>query len=248
MGDEPPSVGRSNNTLTTKRGYTIEPRGVPLWMLGSLVPSSSHCIDTLNNNPNVNGIIVQLPLPSHLDTLKITNRVNIEKDVDGFLPNSPFVPCTALGVVSLIEELEIDVNGKLVVVLGRSEFIGKRIADMLLAKNATVAICHSKTTEETRKTLLANADIVIAAVGKAELFMANDVKPNAIVIDIGINKTEKGLCGDFVPPKDENYCDYTTVPGGVGLLTRAMLLKNTATAKQNQEKTKKPPKRKNPLH
>ena len=192
------------------------------------------CIDKLNKNNDIDGIIVQLPLPKHLDAVKITNAVLVEKDVDGFLPNSPYVPCTALGVVSLIDELNIDITGKLVVVLGRSEFIGKRIADMLLAKNATVAICHSKTNVGVKNNLLANADVIIAAVGKPRLFSYKDIQKGTVVIDVGINKTVDGLCGDFNPPEQDNYCDYTTVPGGVGLLTRAMLMKNTMEAKRKQ--------------
>lgn len=192
-------------------------------------------IEELNNDGEIHGIIVQLPLPKHLDEHLITNAVKVEKDVDGFLKDSPFVPCTAKGVVALIDELNIDITGKLVVVLGRSEFIGKRIADMLLSKNATVAICHSKTNKATRDCLLKNADIVISAVGRAGLFDSSDIGCGATVIDVGINKTDKGLCGDFIPPSDEQYCDYTTVPGGVGLLTRAMLMKNTKEAKENAE-------------
>lgn len=192
------------------------------------------CIDKLNKNNDIDGIIVQLPLPKHLDAVKITNAVLVEKDVDGFLPNSPYVPCTALGVVSLIDELNVDITGKLVVVLGRSEFIGKRIADMLLAKNATVAICHSKTNIDVRKNLLLNADIIISAVGKPKMFSFNEIQKGTIVIDVGINKTNDGLCGDFDPPIEEKYCDYTTVPCGVGLLTRAMLMKNTKEAKEKR--------------
>lgn len=193
-------------------------------------------IDTLNNDSTVNGIIVQLPLPKHLDEHKITNRVAIEKDVDGFLRDSQFTPCTPLGVVNLLDEINYDVSDKFVVVLGRSEFIGKEAARLLLNKNATVAICHSKTPIEKRNQLLRMADVVISAVGKADLFTWVDVKPGAVVIDVGINRKDGHLCGDFVPSMDAEYLDYTSVPGGVGLLTRAMLLKNTFVAFNNQNK------------
>jgi methylenetetrahydrofolate dehydrogenase (NADP+)/methenyltetrahydrofolate cyclohydrolase len=192
-------------------------------------------INNLNNDESINGIIVQLPLPLHLDEKKITNAVAIEKDVDGFLRDSEFIPCTPLGVVNLLEEINYDVSNKFVVVLGRSEFIGKEVARLLLNKNATIAICHSKTPIEKRNELLKLADVVISAVGKADLFTWKDVSKNALVIDIGINRKDGHLCGDFVPCEDESYLDYTSVPGGIGLLTRAMLMKNTATAYRKQK-------------
>jgi methylenetetrahydrofolate dehydrogenase (NADP+)/methenyltetrahydrofolate cyclohydrolase len=190
----------------------------------------------LNNDKDVNGIIVQLPLPKHIDAIKIVNLVAVEKDVDGFLYESEFTPCTPMGVVNLLDEINVDVNGKFVVVLGRSEFVGKKAADLLLAKNATVAICHSKTPIDVRDSLLKSADIVISAVGSAKLFEAIHVKDGAIVIDVGINRNDFGkLCGDFVPDENRDIL-YTSVPGGVGLLTRAMLLKNTYAAYMNQNK------------
>lgn len=185
-------------------------------------------IHNLNNDDKIDGIIVQLPLPKHISVEKVTNTISPSKDVDGFIYSSKFTQCTPLGVVNLLEELKVDLTGKFVVVLGRSENVGKKVADLCLEKNATVCICHSKTPCDTMFRLLSMADIVISAVGKANLFSWENVKKNSIVIDIGINRNENGkLCGDFVPPEDETYCDYTTVPGGIGLLTRAMLMKNT---------------------
>ena len=190
-----------------------------------------HLIETLNKEKDIDGIIVQLPLPKHMNTKKVVNSVAVEKDVDGFLSESKFEPCTALGVIKLLEEINYNFVGANVVVFGRSEFIGKKIADMLLERNATVTICHSKTTEESKKYLLKNADLIITAVGKPNLVNCNDIKKGATVIDVGINKVDGKLCGDFTPPEDGEYCNYTTVPGGVGLLTRAMLMKNTYEAK-----------------
>ena len=195
-------------------------------------------INQLNDDDAVNGIIVQLPLPVHLDATKIVNTVAVEKDVDGFRPHSSFAPCTPLGIVRLLDEMEVNVEGKMVVILGRSEYLGKKAFEMLLNKNATLAICHSKTPANMRKELLAKADIVIAAVGKAGLFSADDVKDGAIVIDVGINRNKDGkLCGDFIPDPNRDIT-YSTVPGGVGLITRAMLLQNTLMAYHLQNTNK----------
>lgn len=192
-------------------------------------------LDELNADKTVNGIIVQLPLPNYLDIEKIINRVHPLKDVDGFLQNSMFTQCTPLGVVSLLDEINYDVSGKFVVVMGRSENVGKPIANLLLNKNATVAVCHSKTDKNTREMLLKNADVVISAVGRAGLFSYKDVKDDTLVIDVGINRVEGRLCGDFIPPTEECGINYTSVPGGVGLLTRASLMKNTKKAYEMQK-------------
>lgn len=188
------------------------------------------CITNLNEDIHVNGIIVQLPLPAHLNADKIVNLVAIEKDVDGFRAGSPFIPCAPLGISRLLDELDISVEGKLVVILGRSQYIGKKAFELLLNKNATVAVCHSKTPFALRKELLGKADVIISAVGRKGLFSADDVKDGAIVIDVGINKNDNGkLCGDFVPNEERDVI-YTSVPGGIGLITRAMLLQNTLAA------------------
>lgn len=187
-------------------------------------------INELNHSTSVNGIIVQLPLPKHLNADRIAQSISPIKDVDGFIYSSPFTQCTPLGVVNLLDEINIDVKNKFVVVLGRSENVGKTAADLLVEKDATVVICHSKTPLELRNDLLKKADIVISAVGKAGLFTWEDVKPGSVVIDVGINRVDGHLCGDFVPSTDVDYLDYTSVPGGVGLLTRAMLMKNTYQA------------------
>ena len=197
----------------------------------------SACITRLNEDIHVNGIIVQLPLPAQLNAHKIVNMVAIEKDVDGFRAGSPYTPCTPLGISRLFDELDVSVEGKLVVILGRSEYIGKKAFELLLNKNATLAICHSKTPRSLRDDLLKKADIIISAVGKRDLFSASDIKDGAIVIDVGINKKDDGkLCGDFSPDNNREIT-YTSVPGGVGLLTRAMLLQNTLQAYKLQNPT-----------
>lgn len=194
-------------------------------------------IDSLNRDPKINGIIVQLPLPKHLDEEKITKTITPIKDVDGFIHSSPFTQCTPLGVVNLLDEIGYDVNGKFVVVLGRSENVGKTAANLLLNKNATVAICHSKTPDEIRNDLLLKADVVISAVGRAGLFSWENVREGTLVIDVGINRNSEGkLCGDFIPPENVDYLNYTSVPGGIGLLTRATLMKNTYQAYLLQNK------------
>ena len=194
-------------------------------------------IEELNNDSQVNGIIVQLPLPKHLNEDKIAKAIAPIKDVDGFIYDSPFTQCTPLGVSNLLDEIGYDVSGKFVVVLGRSENVGRTAANLLLNKNATVVICHSKTPKELRDSLLQKADVVVSAVGCAGLFSWENVKPGCLVIDVGINRNVEGkLCGDFIPPEDINYLDYTSVPGGIGLLTRAMLMKNTYQAYLLQNK------------
>ena len=166
---------------------------------------------------------------------RIINSINPIKDVDGFLPNSIFTQCTPLGVISLFKEINYNLSGKFVVVLGRSENVGKPLANLLVNEDATVAICHSKTDMKTKYELLRMADVVVSAVGCAGLFSYKDVRPNALVIDIGINRVNGHLCGDFIPPNDDSKIMYTSVPGGIGLLTRATLMKNTKIAYEMQK-------------
>ena len=192
-------------------------------------------IEKLNYDKNTNGIIVQLPLPQYIDEKAIINSINPIKDVDGFLPNSIFTQCTPLGVISLFKEINYNLSGKFVVVLGRSENVGKPLANLLVNEDATVAICHSKTDMKTKYELLRMADVVVSAVGYAGLFSYKDVRPNALVIDIGINRVNGHLCGDFIPPNDDSKIMYTSVPGGIGLLTRATLMKNTKIAYEMQK-------------
>ena len=206
-------------------------------------------IDRLNRDPAVDGILVQLPLPAHLDEKAVTLAIRPEKDVDAFHPINvgavcageyTFVPCTPAGVMELLAYYGIDPAGKDCVVIGRSNIVGKPQALLLLEKNATVTVCHSRTVglaEHPRR-----ADILVSAVGKAGFVRADMVKPGAVVIDVGMNRNAEGkLCGDVDFPAVEPLCSYITpVPGGVGPMTITMLLRNTLTAAEknlaNQEK------------
>lgn len=192
----------------------------------------------------VNGILVQLPLPAQIDEKAVIDAIPPEKDVDGFSPvnvgrmqiGEPcFLPCTPAGCIRMIESTGTSIEGKHAVVIGRSNIVGKPAALLLLAKNATVTICHSRTAN--LKELCAGADILVAAVGKAGFVTGDMVKPGAVVIDVGINRGEDGkLHGDVDFAAASEKASYITpVPGGVGPMTRAMLMKNTvqAAARQN---------------
>ena len=192
-------------------------------------------IDELNKNSSVSGILVQLPLPKHIDKQKIIKAIDPSKDVDGFHPvnvgnlSSGYessVPCTPLGCYLLIKKIEPNLNGKKAVVVGRSNLNGKPMTQLLLKENCTVTITHSKTKDLKAECL--EADIIIAAVGIPELVKGDWVKKNTIVIDVGINKTEKGIVGDVAFDEvSKNARALTPVPGGVGPMTIACLLKNT---------------------
>jgi methylenetetrahydrofolate dehydrogenase (NADP+) / methenyltetrahydrofolate cyclohydrolase len=195
-------------------------------------------IDECNEDPAVSGILLQLPLPDRLDAGPLTARISPEKDVDGLTPISAgrlaqglpgLRPCTPLGVIELLDAHDVTLEGAEVVVVGRSNLVGKPVAALLLARNATVTMCHSRTRE--LPGTCARADVLVAAVGIPELIKADYVKPGAAVIDVGINRTDDGLRGDV------DYDDVveragwlTPVPGGVGPMTIAMLLSNTVTA------------------
>ena len=200
-------------------------------------------VDTLNKDPNVNGILVQLPLPKHIDEEKIIARISPEKDVDAFhavnvgkimIGNYSFLPCTPAGVMELIHSTGTDVSGKECVVIGRSNIVGKPMAMLLLHENATVTICHSRTKD--LASVCRRADILVSAVGKADFVTADMVKDGAIVIDVGMNRNaENKLCGDVKFDEVEPKASYITpVPGGVGPMTIAMLMKNTLMAKRIQ--------------
>lgn len=204
-------------------------------------------VKDLNDDPNVNGILVQLPLPSGLDEEKVLNAISIEKDVDGFHPlnigrlaqkgREPlFVPCTPAGSMYLLEKVLPKVEGKNAVVLGRSNIVGMPVALLLVRANATVTICHSRT--KNLPEVVRQADILIAAVGRAEMVKKEWIKPGAIVIDVGVNRVEdpsakRGyrLVGDVAFDEAKEVAGVITpVPGGVGPMTIAMLLKNTLRA------------------
>lgn len=205
--------------------------------------SLSKLIDELNENPEVNGILVQLPLPKHLNQQRILEKINPFKDVDGFTPfclgrllidNPLFIPCTPKGVLRMLDEYKIDIEGKNAVVVGRSIIVGKPLSLLLLKRNATVTVCHSKTRnlEEITK----KADILCVAIGKEKFITAQMVKDKAVVIDIGINVTASGkVTGDVDFDGVKEKASYITpVPGGVGPMTIAMLMENTIYAAKLQ--------------
>ncbi len=200
-------------------------------------------IDTLNGDAKVNGILVQLPLPKQLDEKTIIEHISPMKDVDAFhesnvgrimIGNYAFLPCTPAGCMELIRSTGVEVSGKECVVIGRSNIVGKPMAMLLLHENGTVTVCHSKT--KNLAEVCSRADILIAAVGRANFVTADMVKEGAVVIDVGINRLENGkLCGDVKFDEVSEKAGYITpVPGGVGPMTIAMLMKNTVMAKRIQ--------------
>lgn len=201
-------------------------------------------IEQLNQSPLIHGILVQLPLPKHLDPEEVIMAIDPAKDVDAFHPvnvgkimigNYDFLPCTPAGVMELLHRSGIEVSGKECVVIGRSNIVGKPQAMLLLHENATVTVCHSKTRD--LPSVCRRADILVSAVGKAKFVTADMVKNGAVVIDVGMNRDENGkLCGDVdFEPVSEKASYITPVPGGVGPMTITMLLKNTVTAAKRAE-------------
>lgn len=200
-------------------------------------------IDELNYNQDVNGILVQLPLPKHINEKAVLERIWADKDVDGFSAYNTgklwqgeydIAPCTAIGIIELLDYYGIDISGKNCVVIGRSNIVGKPVASLLLERNATVTMCHSKTKNLSKVT--SKADILISAIGKPKFITWGFVKKDAVVIDVGINRDENGkLCGDVDAENIANKASMLTpVPGGVGPMTVAMLMKNTLIAAKNQ--------------
>ena len=200
-------------------------------------------IDQLNNDPRVHGILVQLSLPDHIDSDKVLEAISPDKDADGFHPYNvgrlaigkpTFQPCTPYGVMVMLDEIGYDLKGKDVVVVGRSNIVGKPVALMCLSRHATVTICHSRTKDLAE--VVRRADVVIAAVGKPEMVKGDWIKPGAVVIDVGINRVgEKKLVGDVeYTAAAERASAITPVPGGVGPMTIAMLLQNTLESAQRQ--------------
>ena len=196
-------------------------------------------IHALNHDPAIHGILVQLPLPAHIDAHKVIEAISPEKDVDGFhvasagalMVGQPgFWPCTPYGCMKMLESIGYDLRGKHAVVIGRSNIVGKPMALMLLQENATVTICHSAT--QNLKAITLQADVIIAAAGKINLLTAEMVKPGAVVLDVGMNRDEQGkLCGDVDFEGVKAVAGYITpVPGGVGPMTITMLLVNTLEA------------------
>ncbi|MDP1564068.1 MAG: bifunctional 5,10-methylenetetrahydrofolate dehydrogenase/5,10-methenyltetrahydrofolate cyclohydrolase [Pirellulaceae bacterium] len=250
IGDDPASHVYVKNKQTACQSAGIASRLVRL-AVDVTQTELMREIDNLNADPLVHGILVQLPLPRHLNTQEILDAVDPHKDVDCFHPENVgrlvqerprFLPCTPHGVLQILRAYQLKTAGKHVVVVGRSEIVGKPMAALLVQKhgplgpdysNATVTICHSRSADLTQ--VLRQADMVIAAVGQPQMIRGEQLRPGAIVIDVGINRTDNGLVGDV----DFASCQQiaaaiTPVPGGIGPLTVAMLLENTLRAAQLQ--------------
>lgn len=202
-------------------------------------------INRLNNTPEINGILVQLPLPKHLDEKEILGQISPLKDVDGFHPlnaglmmqkqPAAFTPCTPKGILALLHQARADLSGLNAVVIGRSQIVGLPVAHLLLKADCTVTVAHSKT--KSLPQICRTADILVAAVGKPEFITKEYIKPGAIIIDVGINRTESGLKGDVNFAEALTLAsDITPVPGGVGPMTIAMLLENTYNAYLKQSR------------
>ncbi len=202
-----------------------------------------HLVRELNENPKINGILVQLPLPAQIDEHKVIAAIAPEKDVDAFhaanvgkimIGDYDFLPCTPSGCMDLIHSTGVEIAGKSCVVIGRSNIVGKPMAMLLLHESGTITICHSKT--RNLKEICQNADILVVAIGKAKFVTGDMIKKGAVVIDVGMNRDENGkLCGDVDFESAKEVADYITpVPGGVGPMTIATLMRNTLTAAKVQ--------------
>ena len=237
VGDDPASRVYVNNKkkACAEVGFYSEEYALPA---ETSMEELLELIDVLNSRTDINGILCQLPLPKHLDEKAVIDYIDSSKDVDAFSPvnvgkimigDYDFLPCTPAGVMELLKHYEIEVEGKECVVIGRSNIVGKPMGMLLLHKNGTVTICHSRTKD--LKEVCARADILVAAVGIAEFVTADMVKDGAVVIDVGMNRKDGKLCGDVkFDEVSEKASFITPVPGGVGPMTIGMLMKNTLKA------------------
>ena len=243
VGDDPASKVYVRNKSKVCEDVGIEYKE---YLLSSTTTQKEliELIEKLNQDKTINGILLQSPIPANLDINEAFRTISPQKDVDGFNPvnvgklvfgQDGFVPCTPLGIMKMFEEYNIDLTGKNVVILGRSNIVGKPLMHCCLNKNATVTVCHSKTQNLAQKAK--EADILISAIGKAQFVTADMVKENAVVIDVGINRLENGkITGDVDFENVKEKASYITpVPGGVGPMTIAMLMNNVikATKRQN---------------
>ena len=240
VGDDPAShiyVGRKHDA-SAEAGIESRDHRYP-----ANTPESEilELLAELNADDAVDGILVQLPLPEHMDEARVTESIDPAKDVDGlhpvnagrlFLGQPLLVPATPLGIMMMLDEYGVQLEGREAVVIGRSEIVGKPIAMLLLAEHATVTICHSRTVDLAAHTR--RADVLVAAVGRAGFVKRDMVKPGAAVIDVGVNRTEAGIVGDVEPAVSAVAGLITPVPGHVGPMTIAMLLRNTLTAAQHR--------------
>ncbi|MCL6581209.1 MAG: bifunctional methylenetetrahydrofolate dehydrogenase/methenyltetrahydrofolate cyclohydrolase FolD [Firmicutes bacterium] len=238
VGDDPASQSyvKSKEKTAHELGFHSETLRVPAETSEAEV---LRMVEDFNRDPKIHGILVQLPLPPHIDENKVLYAIDPKKDVDGFHPvnigrlhigEDCFVPCTPAGIIELLDRTGVDLKGKNAVVVGRSNIVGKPVAMLLLGRHATVTICHSRTRDlaaECRR-----ADVLVAAVGKARLITGDMIKPGAVVIDVGVNRVEGGkLVGDVDFDSAVQVASaITPVPGGVGPMTICMLMKNTVLA------------------
>lgn len=235
VGEDPASeiYVRNKRKACTEAGMYSEEHKLPAETTEDELLS---LVEKLNNDPNIHGILVQLPLPDHINDTRVLRAVSPDKDVDGFHPynvgmlvegNPRFISCTPHGIIKMLEFYNIDVKGKEAVVVGRSNIVGKPVAILLLHRHATITVCHSRTRDLPAVTR--RADILVAAIGRANFITADMVKEGAVVIDVGINRNEYGkLTGDVdFDPVAEKASYITPVPGGVGPMTISMLLWNT---------------------
>ena len=242
VGDDPASRVYVNNKKKACElvGFKSEEYALPA---ETTQQELLNLVETLNNKDDINGILVQLPLPKHLDDKAVIAAINPKKDVDAFhavnvgkimLGEYDFLPCTPAGVMEMLHSYNIEVSGKNCVVIGRSNIVGKPMAMLLLHENGTVTICHSRTRDLAEVTK--QADILVAAVGRPKFVTADMVKDGAVVIEVGMDRDENGkLCGDVDFENVKDKCSYITpVPGGVGPMTIATLMKNTLKAAKIQ--------------
>lgn len=204
-------------------------------------------IDELNKDEKVSGILCQMPVPKHIDSKAVLERIIPSKDVDCFHPynvgklvqgDSVLMPCTPMGMVTMLDYMGVEISGKHCVIIGRSDIVGKPMAQLMLSRNATVTVCHSKTKD--LASITKQADILVSAVGKAKFVTADMIKDGAVVLDVGMNRDENGkLCGDVIFDEVEKVASMITpVPGGVGPMTITMLMRNTITAEKSSKNIK----------
>jgi methylenetetrahydrofolate dehydrogenase (NADP+)/methenyltetrahydrofolate cyclohydrolase len=237
VGDDPASAVyvRNKNKICRELGFKSFEQKLSL---DTSEAKLLQLIKELNSNNDIHGILVQLPLPNQIDSEKILQAIDPNKDVDGFHPinvgklvvgNALLTPCTPSGIIKLLDHYEIDISGKHAVVLGRSNIVGKPISMLLLQRNATITICHSRT--KNLEGITRSADILVAAIGRANFVTENMVSKGAIVIDVGINRVDGKLTGDInFEPVSKKASYITPVPGGVGPMTIALLMENTLKA------------------
>ena len=237
VGDDPASAVyvRNKNKICRELGFKSFEQKLSL---DTSEAKLLKLIKELNSNNDIHGILVQLPLPNQIDSEKILQAIDPNKDVDGFHPinvgklvvgNALLTPCTPSGIIKLLDHYEIDISGKHAVVLGRSNIVGKPISMLLLQRNATITICHSRT--KNLEGITRSADILVAAIGQANFVTENMVRKGAIVIDVGINRVDGKLTGDInFEPVAKKASYITPVPGGVGPMTIALLMENTLKA------------------